>query len=159
MSDRDGRKTTAPSPGAQALVPTATVRPSTTGEPRLMCQPGGRRCPERSLLRRQHQCLDRVQLPGSPLKVLLLHPRRRSCVRFWERNGSGGTLSSGARSGHRARLDSSDVQERRLTAALPGCALSSHRGGQGSCQLRLRQAKLTFKLSSLVLRACHSHAC
>src|SRR5262245_58883106 len=92
------------------------------------------------------------------MKVLLLHPRRRSCVRFWERNGSGGTLSGGARSGHRTWLDSSDVQERPVAVCLLVVALGSHRGGQGSCQLRLRQAKLTFKLSSLVLRACHSHA-
>jgi hypothetical protein len=55
----------------------------------------------------------------------------RSSVRFWEQNGSGGPLSDTVRRGHHARLDVSDVQEYRATAALPGCALSSHRGGQG----------------------------
>jgi len=90
------------------------------------------------------------------------HSRRmtrdtRERVRFWESNGSGGTLSGAVRSGHNARMEAPDVQECGATAALPACALSSHRGGQGSCQLRLRQAKLTFKLSSLVLRACHAH--
>jgi PBP superfamily domain len=54
-----------------------------------------------------------------------------SGVRFWERNGSGGALSGAVRSGHRAWPDLSDLQVRPATAALPGCALSSHRGGQG----------------------------
>ena len=56
---------------------------------------------------------------------------RRSCVRFWEQNGSGGTLPGAVRSGHCTGLYVSDVQERRIAVALPGCALSSHRGGQG----------------------------
>jgi hypothetical protein len=37
--------------------------------------------------------------------------REAHCVRSWERNASGGTLAGAIRSGHRARLDSSDVQE------------------------------------------------
>lgn len=47
--------------------------------------------------------------------------------RFWEQNGSGGTLPGTVRSGYRARPDPSDVQKRPMTAASPGCALSSHR--------------------------------
>ncbi len=58
-------------------------------------------------------------------------PVRSDGVRVWERNGSGGALSAAVRRGHRARLNAADVLERRATAALPGCALSSHRGGQG----------------------------
>jgi len=55
---------------------------------------------------------------------------QRSRVRFWEQNGSGGTPSGTVRSGHRTRLDASDVQERRVTAASSAGALSSHRGAQ-----------------------------
>ena len=52
---------------------------------------------------------------------------QRSRVRFWEHDGSGGTLSGSVRSGHRARLAISDVQERPITAALHERALSSGR--------------------------------
>jgi len=52
----------------------------------------------------------------------------RSCVPFREQIGSGMTLSGAVRSGDRARPDASDVQERRRTAGLQSCALSSHRG-------------------------------
>src|SRR2546430_13723289 len=71
---------------------------------------------------------------GYPLEfpVAVDTATQRSRVRFWEHDGSGGTLSGSVRSGHRARLDVSDVQERPMTAALHERALSSHRGGQGS---------------------------
>jgi len=72
-----------------------------------------------------------------PLRAPVVHPvafavcnGARSRVRFWEQDGSGGTLSAAARRGHRARPDVSDVQEFRMTAASLGCALSSHRGDQ-----------------------------
>ena len=57
--------------------------------------------------------------------------RIRNRVRFWERNGSGGTLLAAVRSGQPTRLDAADVRERRAAAALLRSALSSHRGGQG----------------------------
>jgi hypothetical protein len=57
--------------------------------------------------------------------------RIRNRVRFWERNGSGGTLLAAVRSGQPTRLDAADVRERPAAVALQDCALSSHRGGQG----------------------------
>ena len=66
----------------------------------------------------------------------------RGCVRFWEQNGSGGTLSSAVRGGHGAQLDVSDVQECRITADLPGCVLSSHRQAR-RCHYRAGASKLT----------------
>ena len=57
--------------------------------------------------------------------------RSRTQVRFREQNGSGGTPPGTVTNGHRAWLDVSDVQKHRITAVSPGCALSSHRRGQG----------------------------
>ena len=81
--------------------------------------------------------LGRYAQPGNPgcrAVPVMLHPRTATVqggVRFWKQNGSSGTLSSAVRGGHCAQPDFSDVQECRATAALPGCVLSSHRGGQG----------------------------
>src|SRR5690242_14985281 len=59
-------------------------------------------------------------------------PHCAACsVRFWEQNGSGGTLSTAVRCGHRARLEAADVRERHAAVGSPSWALSSHRGGQG----------------------------
>jgi len=66
-----------------------------------------------------------------PPRVFTVGNGTSSCVRFWEQNGSGGPLSGAVRRGHRTQLDVSDVQECRITAASPGYALTSHRGGQG----------------------------
>jgi len=67
--------------------------------------------------------------------------RIRNRVRFWERNGSGGTLLAAVRSGQPTRLDAADVRERRAAAALLGSALSSHRGGRGSNPLSSTQTR------------------
>lgn len=56
----------------------------------------------------------------------------RGCVRFWERNGSGGTLSGAGRSGYPARPDAADVRERRTGAGSPGCAQFASRGRDGA---------------------------
>ena len=82
--------------------------------------------------------------------ILVILPSRdgngiRNGVRFWEQNGSGGTLLGAARRGHRAPLDVSDVRERRMTRALPGGALGSHRGGQGFKSPQLHREVFTFQ--------------
>jgi hypothetical protein len=81
--------------------------------------------PER---RPQPQAGPRLAVKSSDLHLL---QRRMSYVRSWEQDGSSTTLSGAVRRGHRAWLNVSDVQECRSAGDLPGCALSSHRGGQG----------------------------
>ena len=68
---------------------------------------------------------------SSPRIAFTVANSTRSHVRFWEQNGSGGTLPGAVRSGHRARPNPSDLLGRRTAAGLPPSALSSHRGGQG----------------------------
>jgi hypothetical protein len=75
-----------------------------------------------------------LRIPGARWPELLLPSPKDSArvtARCWERNGSDGSLSGAVRSCHRTRLYMSDLQEHRMAVALPGCVLSSHRGGQG----------------------------
>ena len=71
----------------------------------------------------------------------------------WEQDGSGGTLSNAVRRGHRARLDSSDVQECLIAAGLLACVLSSGRRGH-----RFKSGHPTGKRQvTRHLVACHLH--
>ena len=82
--------------------------------------------------------------------------RHKNGVRFWEQNGSGGTLSGTVRRSHRAQLDMSDVQERRIAVALPGVRSVRIEGVRGSNPLSSTEFIQVTDLSVTLLPVGHS---
>ena len=94
----------------------------------------------------QRPCRTEGRAYSGPRLSRITDPMRtKGRVRFWEQNGSGGPLLGSVGSGDRARPDAADVQKRPITAALPSCALSSHRGGQGFKSPQLHREVFTFR--------------